>query len=73
MLVNGTILRNHYQIVQQLGSGGFADTYLAKDMDLPTYAQCVVKIRSTIVIGTAGYMPSEQANRDPKFTYIFNF
>ncbi|PMB41302.1 hypothetical protein CEN40_20615 [Fischerella thermalis CCMEE 5205] len=43
MLVNGTILRNHYQIVQQLGSGGFADTYLAKDMDLPTYAQCVVK------------------------------
>ncbi|MCX7596880.1 MAG: WG repeat-containing protein [Fischerella sp.] len=43
MLVNGTILRNHYQIVQQLGSGGFADTYLAKDMDLPTHAQCVVK------------------------------
>jgi serine/threonine protein kinase len=43
MLLKGTILRNRYQIIRHLGSGGFADTYLAEDRDLPGHPYCVVK------------------------------
>ena len=39
----GRTLRNHYQIIKDLGQGGFGDTYLAKDLDLPGHPQCVVK------------------------------
>ena len=39
----GKILRNHYKIIQLLGSGGFGDTYLAEDLDLPGKPKCVVK------------------------------
>jgi len=42
MLV-GTTLRNRYKILQILGSGGFGDTYLAEDRDLPGHPKCVVK------------------------------
>ena len=37
------ILRNRYQIIKDLGEGGFGDTYLAKDLDLPGQPHCVVK------------------------------
>jgi eukaryotic-like serine/threonine-protein kinase len=39
----GDILRNHYKIIKILGSGGFGDTYLAQDIDLPGQPKCVVK------------------------------
>ncbi|MDM9382625.1 serine/threonine-protein kinase [Chlorogloeopsis sp. ULAP01] len=39
----GTILRNRYKVLTKLGTGGFSDTYLAEDMDLPSYPKCVVK------------------------------
>lgn len=39
----GQILRNRYKITKTLASGGFGDTYLAEDIDLPNYPQCVVK------------------------------
>ncbi|NEQ39263.1 MAG: protein kinase [Okeania sp. SIO3I5] len=37
------ILRHRYQIISELGKGGFGTTYLAADQDLPNHPQCVVK------------------------------
>ena len=39
----GITLRNHYCIIKSLGKGGFGDTYLAQDEDLPGKPKCVVK------------------------------
>ncbi|WP_019498664.1 protein kinase domain-containing protein [Pseudanabaena sp. PCC 6802] len=39
----GTILRGRYAILQQLGTGGFGETYVAEDRDLPGSPKCVVK------------------------------
>lgn len=38
-----TILRGHYKIIKHLGGGGFGQTYLAEDIDLPKHPICVVK------------------------------
>jgi eukaryotic-like serine/threonine-protein kinase len=34
---------NRYEIIKDLGGGGFGDTYLAKDLNLPGKPPCVVK------------------------------
>lgn len=39
----GTVISRRYQIIQNLGSGGFGQTFLAKDLQLPDHPQCVVK------------------------------
>ncbi|HAX86258.1 MAG TPA: protein kinase, partial [Cyanobacteria bacterium UBA11370] len=39
----GTLLSGRYQIISQLGQGGFGQTYLAEDIHLPGKPQCVVK------------------------------
>ncbi|WP_445312372.1 hypothetical protein [Microcoleus vaginatus] len=40
----GDILRDRYQIIGQLGEGGFAKTYTANDaLDRPPNPLCVVK------------------------------
>lgn len=40
---SGRILLSHYRITKFLGEGGFGETYLAVDIDLPGHPQCVVK------------------------------
>lgn len=39
----GKTLSGRYSIIRQLGGGGFSDTYLAVDKQLPTTPHCVVK------------------------------
>jgi serine/threonine protein kinase len=39
----GKVISGRYQIIQNLGSGGFGQTFLAEDLQLPDHQKCVVK------------------------------
>jgi serine/threonine protein kinase len=39
----GKVISGRYQIVQNLGGGGFGQTFLAEDLQLPDHHKCVVK------------------------------
>jgi serine/threonine protein kinase len=39
----GKVISGRYQIIQALGSGGFGQTFLAEDLQLPDHQKCVVK------------------------------
>ncbi|MEG4961983.1 MULTISPECIES: serine/threonine-protein kinase [unclassified Microcoleus] len=41
--MNATVLRGRYHIVKPLSAGGFGQTFLAEDWDLPAHPICVVK------------------------------
>lgn len=37
------LLNNRYQIIKTLGSGGFGETFLAEDTQMPSLRRCVIK------------------------------
>ena len=41
--MQSSLINGRYQIIKTLGQGGFGDTFLAKDMQLPSQRQCVLK------------------------------
>ena len=43
MTLIGRTLLSRYQVNQQIGTGGFGETYLAVDLALPSQPKCVVK------------------------------
>jgi serine/threonine protein kinase len=47
-----TILQSRYKIIQQLGKGGFGETYIAEDLHIPSHPKprCVVKRLQPAVI-----------------------
>ena len=42
-LAAGKILSHRYQIIRQLGKGGFGQTFLSCDRQLPNQNRCVIK------------------------------
>lgn len=40
---SGKIINGRYQILHELGEGGFGKTYLAKDTERPSHPRCVIK------------------------------
>jgi len=40
---NGSLLAGRYQIIKTLSQGGFSQTYMAQDIQLPGHPRCVVK------------------------------
>ncbi|MBD2771569.1 serine/threonine-protein kinase [Iningainema tapete] len=42
-MMTPTLLNNRYQVIRVLGSGGFGETFLAEDTQMPSGRRCVIK------------------------------
>ncbi len=43
ILTEGDVLKAQYRIIKKIGVGGFGNTYLAEDLNIPSGRKCVVK------------------------------
>jgi len=51
------IIGGHYQIVKELASGGFGQTYIAEDIHLPDRPLCVVKLLKPLTTSGSEIVP----------------
>lgn len=42
-MMKSTLLNNRYRVIQVLASGGFGETFLAEDTQMPSKRKCVIK------------------------------
>ncbi len=45
----GNLLNERYRIIQSLGQGGFGNTFIAEDINLPSKPRCVVKQLNPVI------------------------
>ncbi|HEY9853829.1 MAG TPA: serine/threonine-protein kinase, partial [Leptolyngbyaceae cyanobacterium] len=60
----GNLLNNRYSIIKSLGSGGFGETYLAEDIQMPSKRRCVVKRLKPLGQKAAIYQIQERFERE---------
>lgn len=48
-MITPTILNNRYKVIRILGSGGFGETFLAEDTQMPSGRRCVIKQLKPVV------------------------
>jgi serine/threonine-protein kinase len=59
-----TLLNDRYQVLQTLGSGGFGETFLAEDTQMPSRRRCVVKQLRPIQNNSQIYQVQERFQRE---------
>ena len=69
----GTVLRDRYEILSQLGAGSFGITYIAKDRESPSRKSCVIKQFNQInIAGSDMKSAREGFDREAKFLEQLN-
>jgi serine/threonine-protein kinase len=42
-MMTPTLLNHRYKVIQVMASGGFGETFLAEDTQMPSQRKCVIK------------------------------
>ncbi len=65
LFVMASLLNNRYQVEKKIGAGGFGETFLARDINLPSRRYCVIKQLKPVVQNPQLYqLIQERFNRE---------